>query len=87
MCAFSAVIDNVARPWQPLVPTFDNVSRGEFEMFRRKFEVEIRALRELLPHVQKYDEATGQPDCESDEKLALLRMIAEKLGVDVKGIA
>lgn len=93
MCAYSAILDNVVRPYSPMfsgpitgVPLPDYASRTELEVMRRQFEREMDELRKLLPHVKKYDEATGQPDCESDEKLRLLRAIGEKLGVDVGDI-
>lgn len=90
MCAVSAMIDNLTRPYSPLYsrdPLDSPPSRAEFELMKQQFEREIKGLRELLPHVQKYDRMTGQPDCESDEKLKLLRGIADKLGVNVEGIA
>lgn len=90
MCAYSAILDNVTRPYLTPLPAAswpNYATRQELYELRAQFEREIAALRELLPHVQKYDAETGQPDCESDEKLKLLRAIGEKLGVDVSGVA
>lgn len=90
MCAYSAMIDNVTHPYMAVGPISGwpgSILRREMNEMRDQFQREINALRELLPHVQKYDQDTGQFDCESDEKLVLLRQIADKLGVDVKGIA
>lgn len=88
MCAVSMVADDWTRrlpkthPW--VVPSWpatipDAPSRAEFDKLRR----DVEALRKLLIEAKRYDEATGQPDCETDEKMALLRKIAEKVGVDL----
>ena len=47
---------------------------------------DIEALRQLLIAAQKYDKAVGEPHCEDPEKVALIRKIAEVVGVDLKGI-
>jgi hypothetical protein len=35
---------------------------------------------------KEYDAATGQPDCEMDDKVELLKRIAELVGVDVREV-
>ena len=44
-------------------------TRAEFEALKKDFE----ALKQFLIAAKVYDEATGQKDCEMDEKIALLR--------------
>ncbi len=77
-------------PWvQPYVvdptapaPTPETVGREEFEALRN----EIKELRKLLIAAKEFDAATGQPDCEMEEKVAVLRRIAELVGVDLDDI-
>lgn len=57
-------------------------SRAEFDALKR----EIEELKELLKAAKKFDEATGQPDCQMDEKVELIRRIAELVGVDLEGV-
>ena len=44
------------------------------------------AMKELLKAAKKFDEATGQPDCEMKEKVDLLRKIAKMVGVDFEEV-
>jgi hypothetical protein len=55
------------------------VTKEEFDALRREME----ELKELLLAAKRFDEATGQPDCEMDEKIELIRRVAEVVGVDV----
>ncbi len=47
---------------------------------------EIAELRELLIAAKKFDEATGQADCEMEEKVALIKQIAKFVGVDMEKV-
>lgn len=78
-------------PGLPVIPWPDNPSqipeptrptKAEFEALKR----EVESIKELLKKAQKYDEDTGQPDCEKDEKVALLKRIAEVVGVDLADV-
>lgn len=92
MCAVSFIGDEWSRrippqyPWAVpnYVPRIDRPSptQEEFEALKR----EVEALRELLKAAKKYDAATGQPDCEMDEKVALLKRIAEAVGIDLTDV-
>lgn len=55
------------------------VSPEDFAALKR----EVEELRELLKAAKRFDEATDQPDCELDEKVAFLRTVAEFVGVDL----
>jgi hypothetical protein len=65
------------RPWY--VPSFPQatytppqITRDEFDELKR----EVADMKELLKRAKEYDERTGQPDCEIDEKMmALLRAL------------
>ena len=58
------------------------VSREEFDALKK----DVAALRELLLAAKKYDEATGQPDCEVDDKVTLIRQLAKLVGVDMSAV-
>lgn len=75
-------------PWiQPYVPpspipipaSIPGVSKEEFDRLKQ----EVVELRKLLAAAKAFDAATGQPDCEVDEKVALIKRIAEFVGVDL----
>lgn len=94
MCTMSMVGDHYGdmwreKPWYPnqpgLVPatggtyTIPLVSRAEFDELKRQVE----EMTKLLKRAKKYDEDNGEPDCEIDEKMDLLRKVAKMVGVDL----
>ena len=54
------------------------VSQEEFN----KLKVEMESLKKLLIAAKIYDDETDQPDCEMEDKIALLRRLADMVGVD-----
>ncbi len=40
-------------------------------------------MKKLLIRAKRYDEENGEPHCESDEKIELLRKVAEMIGVEL----
>ncbi len=69
-------------PWiTPNAPTppVDTIAREEFEALKH----EIEELKKLLIAAKQFDAATGQPDCEMDEKVALIKRLADLVGVDL----
>ncbi len=68
-------------PANPVYP-IPEISRHEFEALRK----EVLELKELLKAAKKFDDATGQPDCEMDHKVKFLKQIAEALGVDMSEV-
>lgn len=89
MCTFSAIGDNWRQTfperWPEVYPAttqtinISSVSRQEFEALK----AEVEQLRLLLKQAKAFDEATGQPDCEIDEKVELIKRVAEAVGVDL----
>ncbi len=49
-------------------------------------KAEVAELKELLLAAKKYDEATGQKDCEMEEKIELLRKIGDALGISLEEV-
>ena len=84
MCFVSAVGDTWGRT-VPQMPYYNpivyggEVSRAEFEQLKR----DMQELKELLKAAKRYDDATGQRDCEMEEKIALVRKFAEVAGVNL----
>ena len=71
-----------------IVPYTPTVTVPPIEELATKAEVdalkqEIEALKKLLRAAGEYDAATGQPNCEQEEKIKALRILAQLLGVDM----
>ena len=64
-------------PLPELIP--DVVSKKDFEALKK----EVEELKILLRAAKKFDEATGQPDCEMEAKVKLIKDIAKLVGVDL----
>ncbi len=88
MCTISIVMDDWTRRHQELQPpmvTFwppAGPSREEFDALK----AEVESMKKLLIAAKLYDKETGQPDCESEDKIALFRKLAQMLGVDISEI-
>ncbi len=67
-------------PTQPDQPFhISQVSREEFDALKREME----ELKKLLQAAKKFDEKTGQPDCEMGDKVELIKRIAKIVGVEL----
>lgn len=55
------------------------VSQAEFDALKK----EVQELKKLLIAAKEFDKATGQPDCEMDDKVKLIKAIAKLVGVDM----
>lgn len=82
MCVVSMVGDHYIDKWSvpggplvnPLGPT-----REEFNALKH----EVEELKALLTRAKDYDARNGEPDCELDEKMAMLRKVACMVGIDL----
>ena len=92
MCSVSAIGDYYTDRWTHDVdwmetidkivrrtPTNPEVTREEFEELKK----EVILMKELLMVAKAYDQRTGQPDCEMEEKVDLLKKVADAVGVDL----
>lgn len=63
------------------IPT-DGPTRAEFDALKKEME----ELKQLLLAAKKYDEATGQPDCEMEDKVKIIKDLAKMVGVDFEQV-
>ena len=87
MCSLSMVVDQGRRDLEALRQQWPQPLTGleNFNRDRRMEEIErrVKALEDLMAAAKKYDDETGQPDCETAEKKEALRVLAEKLGIPI----
>lgn len=93
MCVVSNVGDYYARRWPEQYPTVvpattttitwpPSISREEFDALK----AEVQECKRLLRMAKQIDEALGEPDCEMEEKVELIRRVAGLVGVDLEDI-
>lgn len=93
MCTVSMIGDHYADKWRQYPPQPSTVwphvfvpapviSREEFDALRR----DVEDMKALLIRAKRYDDGHGEPDCEMDEKLAVLRRVADLVGVDLSDV-
>lgn len=95
MCSVSMVGDHYndlfkVKPWYPQIPQWPSapqqyeitVSRSEFEELKRQVE----EMKALLARAKEYDARNGEPDCEVNEKMDVLRRVAKLVGVDLDDV-
>lgn len=91
MCAVSNMGDMWSQTWTDqktsLYPSYPQVfptgpTQNEFNDLKK----EVEALRKLLEAAKQYDQETGRPDCEMDDKVALIKEVAKVVGVDMSKI-
>ena len=82
MCVVSMIGDQWRGNFPASYPTFPEVSKVEFEALRR----EVEELKKLLVAAKNFDEATGQKDCEMEEKIKFIRQVADAVGVDLSEV-
>lgn len=61
---------------------YPEVSREEFD----KLKKDVEEMKKQLEKAKAQDIADGVPDCEMEEKVALLKKIAELVGVDLSTV-
>lgn len=69
-------------PWVQTTETniiYYQVSREEFEALRE----DVQEMKALLIRAKIYDEANGEPNCEMEEKIEMIKRIADMVGIDL----
>jgi len=98
MCIYSAIGDYAGRTWPDRYPyiypwvdpnpngiRFPPVPAPTQEQFD-ELKREVEALRKLLGAAKEYDAITHQPDCEMEEKIELIKRVADFVGVDLSDV-
>ncbi len=99
MCTVSMVGDDIRDRWSRRYPWIEESPlRPEWpfspapsppEVYKQEFEAlkrEVEDLKALLKRAKKYDEDNGEPDCEVDEKVEIIKRVADIVGVDLSEI-
>jgi hypothetical protein len=66
-------------PLYPQPPSSGDISRAEFEELKRQ----VAEMIKLIKRAKDYDAKNGEPDCEMDEKMEVVREVAKFAGVDL----
>lgn len=93
MCTVSMIGDFyndkwAPRPWYSTVASPARIeyvlgmSREEFDALKK----EVEEIKELIKRVKKYDEDHGEPNCEIEDKMKLLRRVAKAVGVELEDV-
>lgn len=94
MCTVSMVGDVWMKQYPQYAPSYPNpltttwtyippaITREEFN----KLKAEVENLKKLLQLAKAMDDAAGTPDCEMEEKIALIKRVAEAVGVDLSDV-
>lgn len=90
MCVVSMVIDHyrdkwyepISVPYYPYTPTVTLISREEFDALKK----DVEEMKKLLIRAKEYDRKNNEPDCEMDEKVALVKKIADLVGVSLDDV-
>lgn len=99
MCAISMVMETQTGIWRdrypglgiPVPQTLPPFPTDPFMTFpppitRQEFDALKREMEDLKKHLiaaKKYDEQSGQKDCEMADKVVLIKRIALLVGVDI----
>lgn len=67
---------------QPQYVFYPDFSRKEIEALRE----EVKEMKELLKKAKKYDKDNDEPNCEMEDKVALLKKIAKAVDVDLADV-
>lgn len=94
MCAVSMIGDHYRDKWT--IPAYTNIPIGPFpgtlpvvpasQQDVDALRKEVQEMKELLKRAKKYDEDNGEPNCEMDDKVAVLKRVAALVGVDLSDI-
>lgn len=84
MCVVSSVGDYWEKNIYPTYPTTPTYTWPNTEVER--LQKDIKALKVLLKAAIEFDKETGQPECQHEDKIKLIRKMAEAAGIDLEGI-
>lgn len=71
------------------MPNPQNVTKEDIEAINKQLEEmrrDMEELKKLLKAAIEYNKKVGEPHCENDEKIALIKQVADALGVDLTDV-
>lgn len=69
-------------PWTTFPQITPQVTKQEFDELKK----EVLEMKELLKKAIEYDKKNNQPECQMEEKIALLKKVAELVGVSLEDV-
>lgn len=87
MCMISYVSQPYAEKWTPY--TIGDYTIGEVGVSKLEFDQlknEVAALKDLMKAAKVFDSKTGNEDCQHEDKVAIIRRVAELVGVDMSDV-
>ena len=92
MCVVSMIGDHFGDKWQnpngtgisypQIISDPNSASKQDLEALRK----EVLEMKELLKKAIEYDKKNNEPNCQIEDKIAILKKVAEIVGVDLKDI-
>lgn len=93
MCTVSNMGDAYKRDfydrWPNLVQTTTSLPPVNLGVPQEDFDAlkaEVEELKLLLLAAKRFDDNTGQPECQMDEKVEFIKTLADMLGVDMEEV-
>lgn len=97
MCVVSMIGDHYHDKWNPYFPQIprEKIPVGDWEKLFNPpptkadydtLKKEVEEMKELLKRAIKYDEDNGEPECEIEEKMKILKAVAKAMGVDLSDV-
>lgn len=89
MCVVSMVGNYYQDKWNPIIERFPNLPKFEGNITREEFlelKKEVSEMKELLKRAVEYDKKNDEPSCEQEEKVKLLKLVANAVGVDLQDV-
>ena len=78
-----------SQPWERGIAIPDGATKAEVVILQAEVErlrKDIEQMKKELAAAKKQDEEDGNPDCEMEEKVEILKRIAKAVGVDLSEI-
>ena len=91
MCVVSMVGDYYNNKWnQPKWQgTISNITYTPSQVSKEDFDVlkkDVEEMKKLLERALEYDKRNNEPNCEMEEKVAILKKVAELVGVNLEDV-
>lgn len=83
---WASVFKNLQNPIPLTAPPYTSNIQPNYQHQIDDLRHEMEELKKLLLAAKEYDKNTGQPDCEMEEKVELIKRLAKLCGVDMQDV-